>query len=272
MEYAIELTTMVGCANKCTYCPQDKFIRNYNSDTRILTKPSLDIMLRKLPKDILISLAGFSEPLSNPSIISLVNDSLSDRQLIIYTTLYNVEHTVIRSILNKSTLNIKQLVIHLPEKEGYMSIDVDNYYIKTVKLTLNLCRLHNILFDIIIWGDVHPRLEGLVSKYSKYANSYVHSSEKLTSRAGNLNNPNHIIPETYNTAKLKCYRQYYFPVLPNGDVYFCPNDFSLTHKLGNLITEDLESIIRGDRLQELLNGMLNGSNVICRKCSSANII
>ena len=61
----IEITTCLPCNNRCSYCPQEKLIKSYGENTKILTLENFKKILKNIPKEVIIDFAGFAEPFQN---------------------------------------------------------------------------------------------------------------------------------------------------------------------------------------------------------------
>ncbi len=62
----IEITTILPCSVGCYYCPQS-VIKNAYKGERILSLDTFKVVLKNVPRDVLIDFAGFAEPFLNPA-------------------------------------------------------------------------------------------------------------------------------------------------------------------------------------------------------------
>jgi radical SAM protein with 4Fe4S-binding SPASM domain len=61
----LEITTKIGCSNNCSYCPQDKLLKNYVGNL-FMTTSQFKQILDNTPTNVQIDFAGFCEPFLNP--------------------------------------------------------------------------------------------------------------------------------------------------------------------------------------------------------------
>lgn len=262
--YRIELTTVIGCPCNCVYCPQDKFISAYSDSQKIMTVDNLKTYLNNVPSHIPLSLAGYSEPLCSPQIKELLKFICSERNLIIYTTLFKVDKSVIRHLFNDS---IERITLHLPEVEGWTSIKVDSAYLSNISTLLRLARLYNKQIHYVCWGTCYPQIEELLLNYSDVLVEFEATDQGLNDRAGacELDWINH----KYVTGKINCTSNNVYHMLPNGDVSLCCQDFELKMILGNLKTTSMTDILDGEVIRNLNTSMDSlADDIICRKCDN----
>ena len=88
---SLEITTQIGCPLMCTFCPQDKLQQAYKHSTKKMTIETFSIVLEKLPLDVEIVFAGYTEPWANKLCNTFVELALQKGfNIQIYTTLYNI--------------------------------------------------------------------------------------------------------------------------------------------------------------------------------------
>jgi hypothetical protein len=58
----LEITTMVGCPLKCTYCPQDQLRGTYGQNEKYLPLENFKLILSKVPYYVRIDFSGMAEP------------------------------------------------------------------------------------------------------------------------------------------------------------------------------------------------------------------
>ena len=65
---SIEITTVVGCKNACTYCPQDKLLEAYARRSNVfqMSFGAYKTCLDKIPLNVPVHFTGISEPWLNP--------------------------------------------------------------------------------------------------------------------------------------------------------------------------------------------------------------
>ena len=70
----IAVSTVMGCKNMCSYCPQDKVIKAYSkrSKVRTMSFETFTKCIDKLPKETIVNFSGFSEPCLNPEYVKMI--------------------------------------------------------------------------------------------------------------------------------------------------------------------------------------------------------
>jgi radical SAM protein with 4Fe4S-binding SPASM domain len=263
---ALEITTVAGCSVKCSYCPQDSFLFKYNSDIKKLSLENFSRVLSKLPISTRIHFTGFSEPFFHGDCFKMVA-LCKDRghYTKISTTLYKASQNNINTILNHKYDNI---ILHLPVNDNAMNLIIDDDYIHNIKKCLQ--SLENSDTIVFFGKEPHPSIQALLSNTQAKISFLTPDYFRWNSRAGNINNFKKI-DNTFNVA-IKCstnkIKQHV--LLPNGDVYLCCMDWSLEHKLGNLIENSYEEIINSTEYKHIIHSLNNNkSNTLCWRCEHA---
>jgi radical SAM protein with 4Fe4S-binding SPASM domain len=65
MNKTLEITTKIGCRNKCVYCCQDKLLKAYKGN-EMMSLIQFQSILDHTPKEVQIDFTGFCEPFLNP--------------------------------------------------------------------------------------------------------------------------------------------------------------------------------------------------------------
>jgi len=227
MKRTLEITTRVGCANRCIYCPQDVLLKNYSGNYS-MTQGHFVNILYHTPKNIQIDFTGFCEPFYNPWASWMMRYAIEHGyKVVLITTLSGFSENDAMMI---SGLKFEKVMIH--EFEG-TPINYDEF------------------------NEKEQWLRKAVGEVEKF---------KLTesfrwSRAGNL------WDTEIKHGKIECGwtgKEFYRNVvLPNGDVYLCCMDYGLKHRLGNIIVTHYNDLNR-NQIIELCNS--KESDLICRKC------
>lgn len=261
----MEITTVVGCPVRCAYCPQDKFIREYrkNSNTLKMTLATFKKCIDKLPKEVDILFAGFSEPFLNPECSEMIlYANKRGFNIEIFTTCVGM---TIRDIELIKGVNFKGLV-HLPsDRNDQMYINVNTEYlgVLTKLFESNDLNIHYFFHQTNNKDEkIHPKIKELAAKF----NIQVHSGG-IISRASNINSDLVNLPEENKKVNLRCNRLNKNILLPNGDVVLCCMDWGLKHRLGNLLESDYESLFKSKEFLKVLDGLTNyPSDILCRRC------
>jgi len=84
----LEITTKIGCKNKCSYCPQDLLIKSYTDEKKIMSFEDFKSIMANVPKNVGIDFSGFSEAFLNPESSLMMKWSINNGyETILYTTL-----------------------------------------------------------------------------------------------------------------------------------------------------------------------------------------
>lgn len=261
MSHFIEITTKVGCPCMCKYCPQEVFLKNYNSSQKELTLENCKKYFSTIPLSWGADVAGYSEPLLAKEIVEIL-EYLAPRGIALFTTLYQVKRDVIRRVFSIPNLFVR---FHLPDIEGLTKIKLDKDLIRNYELAIRLLKLNGGRYQTCCWGTLPNELEHLI------AGSECHESDinSLSDMAGNLK-VDWLNPTYHSGYPVKCYRSDVYHLLPNGDISICCQDWSLDNVFGNLETQSFEEVLKSKKLNEIYTNRSNDdSDCICRRCSGA---
>ena len=275
----LEITTMVGCPLKCTYCPQDQLRGTYGKNEKYLSLENFKLIIGKIPHYVRIDFSGMAEPWANPDTTAMLAHALERGfNVCVYTTLYGIgaeESEKIVALLTKYAKQVEVLCLHLPDQNKNMrGFRYSEEYGKVLAAFINLGnsgllrRFETMTMDKS--GSIHPQLRGLVSTLQSWAGH---------TRAGTLDTteigtqpveatPRHASPVTCGFTPFYDHNV----LLPNGDVVICCMDYSLKHKIGNLIDGDYFSLFGSSGMGELhVENTKPGfsERSICKSCSRA---
>jgi len=257
---SIQVTTVIGCRNKCSYCPQDAIISSYAKRSRECVM-NMDVFKKcadKIPADVPIHFSGFSEPWQNPACADMIAYACKTEHIVdVYTTLAGMMPRDAQRLLS---LNIRRLFVHLPSDSGHEQINIDGDYISSLKIIRNSG--FPVKYNLHL-SEVHPKIKPIV-KTAFYM--------ELNTRAGNAQ---------YNSkrsvrrklGKLECAIDsclMNYVLLPNGEVALCCMDFGLKHVIGSLLDSDYRSLFAGKEFKRVSEGMAEAdSDILCRRCNFA---
>jgi radical SAM protein with 4Fe4S-binding SPASM domain len=224
----LEITTKIGCSNRCSYCPQDKLLNAYKGEIYMTTATFVKI-LENTPHDVQIDFAGFCEPFLNPWVSWMIRYASERYDVVLDTTLTGFTEN--EAILLKG-VRLKQVYIHDFDGNA-ISHDIFDSKVELLKKT--------VITDKFEVGKLEVK--------------------HIWSRAGNL------WETEKRKGKIKCgWTGHDFTrnvVLPNGDTYLCCMDYSLKHKLGNLKETHYNDLDR-EKIIKLCKE--DDSELICRHC------
>lgn len=270
-----EITTVIGCSNNCSYCPQKKIITNYHQSNKpnapyVLSLKNFKKILNKIPSDIDINFAGFSEPFQNPECVDMAIYAYKKGHVVrIYTTLRYLGPYTLKKLLDNIPFDNKgdaRFVVHIPSDSEFKKIKFDKDYLTTLEVLI--AAKINVVFSYLGDEKLPYKIESLFKKYKRH----IHYG-KLISRAGNIKIKNVDLP-TFKANKIRCENRAYgtrgHVVLPDGRIALCCMDYGLDHILGNLLTDKFDEIENGKEFKKILLGLNNPkSKVLCRYCELA---
>jgi FkbM family methyltransferase len=234
---SLEITTILpksGCPIDCLYCPQDA-LQVYDDPVRVLTVEDFKKLIDKVPKEIIISFAGFTEPFLNGGCADMIIYAHEQgHKISLFTTAIGMsmdDFFKIRHIPFGSAQG--GFVLHLPDVEGYSKHVITPAYMNLLSQIMT----SGMAYQAISMGTPPENIRAMFPEYTKQA---------MWWRAGNLN-----VTGTYNKADIKsglttcgCQEKVYHNVLlPNGDISLCCMDYGLKHILGNLHKQEYNDII-----------------------------
>jgi hypothetical protein len=252
----LEITTNIaekGCVVDCAFCPQITLVentKNYQGD-RLLKLENFKKVIDKLPKDIRITFAGFTEPWLHSKATEMVEYAYAQgHPIAVFTTGVGMKPD---DVYRLAKLKYAQgpnsgLVLHLPDQERIAKHPVNNTYISVVKAFKEIAPTVDNFYTMCMSDQVHEKVREFFPQ--------AHVPE-FWSRAGNLLNEITIKPDLIKVAdrvksiyhgeeQLTCNQPedlYHNVLLPNGDVSLCCQDYSLKHIIGNLFDQEYDDIL-----------------------------
>jgi organic radical activating enzyme len=266
----LEITTQVGCPLMCTFCPQDKLRQAYTDPTKKMSVETFTTVLSKLPKDVRIVFAGYTEPWANDLCNDFVELSLfAGFDIGIYTTLYNINPTQcdrLIGLIKQYSSQIKDFWVHLPDQNNNM---LGFRYSEDFAYTLNcISQLGNVNYMTM---DADSVIDPEIKINVKTNSWYLHT------RANNLTietikqQPVNLAPRYEYIVECTRNKQYHANILlPNGDVILCCMDYGLKHTLGNLLTQSYDEILNSPeiaRVDKINNTIGFSEESLCKSCN-----
>lgn len=265
----LEITTNIaekGCVVDCVFCPQRILERSYKSDKRIMTLDEFKYMIDKVPREVRITFAGFTEPWLNKYATDMAlyahekGHSISAFTTAVGMTPEDIERL---SVIPFAGNPNGGLCLHLPDQEEFAKHPINDNYIRTVQKFKELQpRLANF-YTMCMSENVHEAVRHIFPTASV---------PTFWNRAGNLVGEAKLKPEldrikerwksaveSPDPRTCGCVEDLYHNVLlPNGDVSLCCMDYSLEYILGNLKEQDYDDIVPAP----------NTTYDMCRKCEN----
>jgi hypothetical protein len=246
----MEITTRIGCTNRCSYCPQDVLIGAYKKISSI-TMMNLTVFTRcidRLPREVIISFSGFCEPWLNPWCTEMVLYAhRKGHTIMVYTTLVGMTEKDI-DLLKLIPYRLFRVHIFDPTNDRRVGL------------------MDKIRNDIPNAVFLHYADD--VDKAHPAVRPFMKEKWKLSTRAGNIEIGGKEAKK--KDGPIICLRSLRCNVLlPNGDVVICCNDYGLKHILGNLLVSDYNSLFEGEEHKKLVRGLSDDSvDTICRYCDN----
>lgn len=266
----MEITTKIGCAVNCKFCPQEVLLKNYFGSGEEECFLSLDMFKKcidKLPQNTLVEFAGFTEPFFNDKCIDMIQYTVkSGRKVNLFTTLCGVNMEMLDILLG---IQFEEFVLHVPDQEGYSSIPMTPEYMNMLDRLIEAKKIDGS--DFIDYAcsqgtipmQIQKKLEGKVRIFVS-----------LLDRAGNMEDEN-LFSKRDIRGKIRCEVSRYLNhnvLLPDGRVVLCAQDYALKHIVGNLVEMDYYEIMQNSRKIEKLMNDTDDENIICRNCSLAHYV
>ena len=265
MEFTTSIDTQNGCVVDCVFCPQRTLQKSYKGE-RFMTLNNFKKAVDKLPQEVRVTFAGFTEPWLNKNCTDMVLYAHEKGHPIsIFTTGIGMSIDDIERIKHIPFAGNPNgcFTLHLPDQERKAKHPITKRYIELIEhLGKIQHEIHN--FTTMCMGAVHEDVKHVFSDAPVY---------DMWSRAGNLVGEMIMKPELlerkeewkmadHGEKQMTCgclEKMYHNVMLPNGDVSLCCMDYGLKHILGNLYEQDYEEIVPQN----------NQCFELCRLCENA---
>lgn len=276
----LEITTMIGCPLMCSFCPQGALKEAYGKSSIKYMAPSVFTqILHKVPKNVRIDFSGMSEPWANTYATEMLRVTLErGHRVAIYTTLYGMSVAdsvyITTELLPKHEAHVEIVCLHLPDENmnmrGYKG---SPEYREVLGNFLSMPTRHGRLQVMTMdrSGRIHPDLKDMIGGLGGW-NGH--------SRAGSLGEAQiekvgAAVPPR-NEFALRCAstKDYDHNVLlPDGSVYLCCMDYTLSHKIGSLLTQEYDDLFQSEELLKLRTENEKPGFSACSICKSCeNVI
>ncbi len=269
MSACLEITTVSHCKNVCNYCPQSLLLKKYGRREE-MTLETFKICLSKVPRNVTVSFAGYSEPFLNKQAHFMMAHAFSEGyQVGLYTTLVGLTKEAVNTIEHIKFANVQ---LHLPDDFLQMKADITDEYIENAKYFLE--KIH--VRGSHVFGPLHHKLEGIFHGVQRRA-----LDKDLHTRANNVKQEKIAVQHHARlTGEIQCdvvLRRNngnsaldFNILLPNGDIMMCCMDYGLEHKFGNLLTDSYESLFESEAYKYVQRALKDDTlSLLCRTCKEA---
>lgn len=248
----MEITTCVpskGCIVDCIFCPQRLLQQKYQGE-RYFSLDSFKSLIDKIPKEVRITFAGFTEPWLNKNATDMLLYAFEKQHPIsVFTTAVGMKIEDVSRIKHIPFAGPPNggFTLHLPDEEGLAKHPISKKYLEVLDYIKSVeSEIQN--FSVMSMGEVHHEVKHIY---------YSAATHEMWSRSGNLMREAILRPEIFNVKDrfksvyhgeqpmtCKCEERLYHNVLlPNGDVSLCCMDYGLDNILGNLNNSSYEDVL-----------------------------
>ena len=271
----LEITTMVGCAINCKYCPQEKLFLRYKtlSKENIMSMDTFRTCINKVPSRVAIHFSGFCEPWQNKNCTNMLLYAFQKGHPIqVFSTLQGMS---IEDFNQIKYIPFDKFIIHLPDKQRNSKFRIDNNYLEVLKYVIDFFKSphKNIYFGASCHGEIDSDIEKVIPVGFFDQENSLGIQQEMHDRAGCLDFDE--LEHKYSKGKITCglcSRQLNRNVLlPDGTVSLCCMDYKLEFILGNLLINKYKDLFNSSVYRKLLVSLEDENyDVLCRHCIIAS--
>jgi len=250
----IEITTIATCPINCAkYCPQDVLKKAYSGHS-LLRLEDFRVALSHVPKDVRIHFSGYGEPLLNPAAKDMMQYAHTEGyDLVLFTTLANITPDIFRAI---QSIPFQHICVHLPDANGITKVRLSSDYFSVLE---SMKQMPTVTFMAL--GNILQEIRRILPTYR-----YTFRSNE---RGGNCRN----ITPRRKLGWLHCFKLKYpqFVMLPDGTVTLCCMDYGMKHRLGNLLMDQYDDLVKSEEMNRVLSSTRSFRDpyALCRTCRFA---
>lgn len=252
----LEITTNIapkGCVVDCAFCPQRVLSKSYVGET-VLSLDRFKELIDKVPKEIRITFAGFTEPFLNKYCTDMVIYAhTSGHPVSVFTTAVGMRPIDVYRLKDIPYVGNPNggFCLHLPNQERIAKHPINANYIKTIEAFKEVHHQIKNFYGMCMGFEVHESVRHLFPNvtvpwfYNRSGNLRTESLlkpelEKVWNRVQHA--PVKTEPQTCGCAE----RLYHNVLLPNGKVSLCCMDYSLEYIVGNLLEQSYDDVVPED--------------------------
>ena len=278
----LEVTTTVGCAMMCDYCPQEAYKKNGKEYPKVLSFDTFKDAMKNVDNKVKIHWTGFSEPLHCKE-FTLMADYLNERgfKQHISTTMFGRDHC--REYMCETRV-FEQMVYHLPDNNNRMHLKVTDKYLDYLEksITFQSQIISKKKFTVMVIGNdfqkqVRELIDRLLNK-KVILESQIYIRKLLVTRAGSVQVDDiegfdqqiSFSKKKFNKNNKKLFycgygRLKQGVLLTNGTLAICANDYSIDHNVGSLIDNKLDDLYKHKKLFSN-DEFIYGEKSPCKNC------
>ena len=263
----LEVTTTAGCKINCSFCPHAAFYKSFrakHADSKHMSFSVFKTCIDKLPADVGIGFGGMSEPFQNKECTEMVLYAKGRGHSIeIFTTLSGLDLGNLKRLFAQLALTCSgegdRFYIHLPSDNNWERIPVDRELIEKIDFVL----ANDYEAEFHYHGEnIHKDLQsidfnGRLSHWPLHNRSFNETALIKKSEA--------------KKGVISCVMNMEVNLLaPNGRVLLCCQDFGIDCVIGNLLTDDFDSLYKSKVFRNALESLQDDTVAsICRTCHFA---
>ena len=256
----LEITSIVGCPNRCDYCPQALLLSRYPKGApRVFTLASFQKCIEggQVPISRNLTFMGASEGFLCPDFVPMILWALGrGHRGSLSTTLRGATHAGIDALAGQTGLT--DTIIHVPDASGQMHLEPTAEWLDLFCHAIAAWRGHRE-FIISCFGLSHPKVLEVWKASGVPVNNF-----GLHDRAG-------LVPWLHHQKRRGpvplCGKMFCGHLFPNGDVARCCSDYGLAQVWGNLYRQTYRDIYRGEKFRAYMRSLADpNSDVPCRYC------
>jgi hypothetical protein len=248
----LEITTNIaekGCVVDCAFCPQRTLQKATYEGDRILRLDTFKMLIAKVPKEVRITFAGFTEPFLNKHCTDMViHAHETGHPVSVFTTGVGMKPDDVNRLAKIPYAGEPNggFCLHLPDEERLAKHPINRNYIETVERFYVFQSQIQNFYVMAMSLPVHNSVSHL------FPTAHL---PQFWNRAGNLNReaiskPTNIMFRVQQAGEVDepqtcgCVEGLYHNVLlPNGRVSLCCMDYSLDYIIGNLFEQSYDDVV-----------------------------